>query len=164
VKIARLETEKRLAEEELENQRKSADLEKKDALAMVAKFRQDNEQLAINYESTKNELQSLKSNFAALEDKFKRLEDERNSLKALTSAQEQTIKRAGIIINEYVCPNEDGSSAGMSGGEVLQLKADVKRLEELLRQKRSQADAYRHISIEEQRLIATEWVSLFLFN
>lgn len=157
VEISRLQSDKKALEEELAQQRRYGEKDKKDILAQVAKFRNENEQLAINFETTKNELFKLKSSFASLEDKYKRLEEERTALKAQNAAHEQTIKRAGVIINEYVCQNEDGSSAGLSGGEVLQLKADVKRLEEQLRQKRSQSDAYRHISTEEQRLITTEW-------
>jgi DNA repair exonuclease SbcCD ATPase subunit len=157
VSVSRLESDKQVIEEELEQQKRYAEREKKEILVQVAKFRTKNEQLAINYETTKNELFKLKSALASIEDKCKRLEDERNSLKNLNAAHEQTIKRAATVINEYVCQNEDGSSAGLTGGEVLQLKADVKRLEEQLRQKRSQSDAFRHISTEEQRLITTEW-------
>jgi DNA repair exonuclease SbcCD ATPase subunit len=152
-----LHSDKEALEKELAQQKKYGENEKKDVLDQVAKFRNENEQLAIKFETTKNELYKLKSSFASLEDRYKRLEEERNTLKTKNTEHEQTIKRAGVIINEYVCQNEDGSSAGLSGGEVLQLKADVKRLEEQLRQKRSQSDAYRHISTEEQRLITTEW-------
>lgn len=152
---SRLEDDKQAIEEELKQQKRYAEKEKKETLEQVAKFRAENEQLAINLETTKNELFKLKSSLASVEDKCKRLDDERNSLKNQNAAHEQTIKRAGIIISEYVCQNEDGSSAGLTGSEVLQLKADVKRLEEQLRQKRSQSDAFRHISTEEQRLITT---------
>jgi hypothetical protein len=157
VEVERLQSDKQALEEELAQQKRFGENDKKDILAQVAKFRNENEQLAINFETTKNELYKLKSSFASLEDKCKRMDEERTALKNQNAAHEQTIKRAGVIISEYVCQNEDGSSAGLSGGEVLQLKADLKRTEEQLRQKRSQSDAYRHISTEEQRLITTEW-------
>ncbi|KAI6184762.1 hypothetical protein M3Y97_00631100 [Aphelenchoides bicaudatus] len=157
VEVSRLQSDKQAVQKELDQQKRYAEKEKKDILAQVAEFRRANERLAIESETTKSELFRLKASFASLEDKCKRLEEDRTALKNQNAAHEQTIKRAGIIINEYVCQNEDGSSAGLSGGEVLQLKTDVKRLEEQLRQKRSQSDAYRHISTEEQRLITTEW-------
>jgi DNA repair exonuclease SbcCD ATPase subunit len=157
VNLQRLESDKKAVEQELEQQKIYAEKEKKDIFVQVAKFRAENEQLAIKFETAKNELFKLKSSVASMEDKCKRLEDDRNALKTQNAAHEQTIKRAGIIISEYVCQNEDGSSVGMSGSEVLQLRTDVKRLEEQLRQKRSQSDAFRHIATEEQRLITTEW-------
>lgn len=157
VEFARLQSDKQILEEELRQQTEYAEKEKKETLNLVAKLRNEKEQLAIKLETTENDCFKLKSSLGSSEDRCKRLKHENTALMSQNAVQEQTIKRAGVVISEYVCQNEDGSSAGLSGGEVLQLKADVKRLEEQLRQKRSQSDAYRHISTEEQRLITTEW-------
>ncbi|CAD5214367.1 unnamed protein product [Bursaphelenchus xylophilus] len=157
VRLSALESDKRHLEIEFDSYKQNSMAEIQRANQSAAKAREEKLQMDLEVETMKSELQKCRSELAAVEDRRKRTDDELQQLKEKMRDYEEAIKRSAQIISEYVVLNPDDTSSGLAGSEVLELKAEVKRLEEQLRSVRQQADAYRHVATEEQRLIATEF-------
>ncbi|CAD5210427.1 unnamed protein product [Bursaphelenchus okinawaensis] len=157
LRVSTLETDKKQLEQELAAYKQNSSFEIQRANQSAAKAREEKLEMDLQLETMKTELQKCKSELAATDDKRKRTDDELQKLKSRVCDYEETIKRSAQIISEYVVLNSDDTSSGLGGSEVLELKAEVKRLEEQLKSVRQQADAYRHVATEEQRLIATEF-------
>lgn len=75
-----------------------------------------------------------------------------SQLRQRLADHEQTILRSAQVIAEYTCLNSDDTTNGLGGGDVLELRAECKRLEEQLKSLRQQADAYRWAEVFSTKL------------
>ncbi|KAI6221529.1 hypothetical protein M3Y95_00971500 [Aphelenchoides besseyi] len=157
VEVSSLQSEKKGLQEELARTKAHVESEKERSGAVLAQARLESEQLALKHETLQNEFMRQKQELDSVSGKCKRMEDERTTMQNQIVELELAVKRAGYLISEYVFQNDDGTSTGMTGSECVQLRAEVQRLQEQLQSHRIQADAYRHIATEEQRLITAEW-------